>query len=660
MKSLVLGNGNILAALDEYAQVRDFYYPYVGLENHIGGQYAHRIGLFINGTLKWFDDPSWDITVSCDNSAMVNNTKAVNEEMKVDINFSDIIYNEKNILLRKLIIHNKSDERRELKLYFGQEFEISESHREDTAYFDPRSHTVVHYKGRRVFLINGILDGKSFTDYTTGIFNKDGTGGSYTDAEDGILSQNPIDHGLVDSVVGFYFSIGAYEKKELYYWVCAAETIPDAQNMNEYILNTTPAHLLRTTQDFWRAWVNKYNFSFYKLDPMAISLFKKSMLMVRAHTDNRGAIIASSDSRIKQVGRDSYAYMWPRDGAFSAMALDKAGAPNVARRFFEFCEDVITESGYLMHKYGPDRSLGSSWHPWIRNGSISLPIQEDETALIIHALWKHYEISKDLEFVERVYNSLIKNAADFMVEYRDKKTGLPKPSYNLWEEHYGASTFTSSAVYGALKAAANFAKILGKNSSWRQYNDAAEEVREAIIDQLYDEETGNFYKLINTQDGKVIPDKTIDMSSVYGVFAFGVMDIDDERLTQAVSNTEKALWCKTKRGGIPRYEGDIYYKTDADTPGNPWINTTLWLAQYYIAKAKKESDFEPAKKLIYWATEHALPSGVLPEQIDPVTGAPLSATPLTWSHAEYVITIVNYLDKLEELGICDACDPVRT
>ena len=36
-----------------------------------------------------------------------------------------------------------------------------------------------------------------------------------------------------------------------------------------------------------------------------------------------------------------------------------------------------------MHKYRSDSSLGSSWHGWIVNGHPELPIQEDETALIL-------------------------------------------------------------------------------------------------------------------------------------------------------------------------------------------------------------------------------------------------------------------------------------
>jgi GH15 family glucan-1,4-alpha-glucosidase len=36
------------------------------------------------------------------------------------------------------------------------------------------------------------------------------------------------------------------------------------------------------------------------------------------------------------------------------------------------------------------------------------------------------------------------------------------------------------------------------------------------------------------------------------------------------------------------------------------------------------------------------------EQIDPLTGEPLSASPLTWSHAEYVMTVQQYLGKYRE------------
>jgi GH15 family glucan-1,4-alpha-glucosidase len=40
-----------------------------------------------------------------------------------------------------------------------------------------------------------------------------------------------------------------------------------------------------------------------------------------------------------------------------------------------------------------------------------------------------------------------------------------------------------------------------------------------------------------------------------------------------------------------------------------------------------------------------MPTGMLSEQIDPVDGAFISPAPLTWSHAEYVSTLIDYVGK---------------
>jgi len=661
-KSLVLGNGNMLVCLDKNAQVRDFYFPYVGLENHVGGHFVHRIGIWVDGAISWISEKNWGVITESDKNALVGSITAVNEQLGVKLVFSDVVYNEKNIFVRKVLIKNIRDRAREIKLYFGHEFELYESHRGDTAYFDPINNAVVHYNGKRVFLINGLCDNKKFDDYTTGIFHIYGKEGSYKDAEDGILSKNPIEHGPADSIIGFYRTFGPNEEKNVHYWVAAGTSIDEAVKLNAYVLERTPDHLLKTTHDFWNAWINKVEFNFHDLDERVVELFKKSLFIIRAHSDNNGAIIASGDSDMLQNGKDTYSYMWPRDAAFSALALDMAGDVNVSQRLFKFCNDVVTDQGYFMHKYRPDGSLGSSWHPWVRNDKVELPIQEDETALIIYVLWKHYEISKDLEFIEGIYNSLVKKAADFMVEFRDEKTGLPRPSYDLWEERFGISTFTASTVYGALNAAANFAELLGKNKSAAKYRETARQIKDAIFKYLYNAEEGVFYKMITTEGVAFSKsygiDKTIDISSPYGIFSFGVLDPDDERMKRAMEKTAERLSCKTLLGGIARYEGDQFYRAGENIPGNPWIITTLWLAQYSIAKAHTVHDFTVARGWLNWVVDHSLSSGILSEQLNTYTGEQLSAAPLVWSHAAFVTTVIQYLDKLEELGICTDCDPL--
>lgn len=657
-KSLTLGNGNLLICYDKFGQVDELYYPYVGQENHLAGHYVHKIGIYVDGQIYWLDNPTWQIKIDYAEATLAADITAISHELNLELKFLDVVYNEQTAYIRKLLVTNKADYQRELKVYFNHQFEIYESNRGDNAYYDPSLNVIVHYKGRRVFMINAMVDNHTFDDYCVGLFGIEGREGTFKDAEDGHLSKNPIEHGLVDSVIGLYTTVQPQETKTIYYWMAIGKDVEECQDLNKYIINRTPDYLIETTMDYWNAWVNMQEFNFHGLNADVIRLFRNSLLVIRTHVDNRGGIIASSDSDLLKHGRDTYSYMWPRDGGIIAMALSKAGYFNIADNFFDFCNEIITEGGYVLHKYRVDRSLGSSWHAWIHNGKARLPIQEDETALILISLWEYYKSSKDLEFIEQIYNSVIKKAASFLIGYRYPELKLPQPSYDLWEERYGISTFTAASVYGALKAASRFAEVLGKETRYNEYNTVAEEIKTGIMEHLYDAESGNFYKLINYENGIKTPDTTVDMSGVYGIFKYGVLDITDERLTKAMDNALQRLECKTDVKGIARYEGDYYFRVSNDVPGNPWIITTLWLAQYYIAKAENDQELEKAKEILQWCVNSAATSGILPEQLHPYTREHLSATPLTWSHAEYVITVLDLIAKLKQFGVTSIASEV--
>lgn len=653
MRSLILGNGSLLVALDTFGEVRDLYFPHPGLENHTGGQLRHRLGVYCDGALSWLsEDSRWEIRVECEEDSLESRITAKNPGIEVALTFRDIVYNESPVFLRQIVVTNLAARARELRLYFGHEFKIGQSHGGETAYFDPASKAVIHYKGKRVFLINGECDGAPFSDYAVGLSSFEGKQGTYRDAEDGELSKNPIEHGHVDSVMGFYSHYDAGAEKTVRYWLAAGDSVERVLNLNAYVLKKSHEHLVKTAGNYWRAWVNKYPWSFYRMSRETIALFKKSLMLVRAHVDDGGGIIASADADVLQYGEDTYAYVWMRDASYAALALNHAGDANVAERFFNFCNAVITKDGYFMHKYLPDQSLGSSWHPWIRDGIPQLPIQEDETALVICALAQHYKHSRDIEFIETLYNPLIEKAADFIAAYRDPLTGLPKPSYDLWEEKRGVSTFTSAAVYGALSSAADIASILGKEERERFYRTTANEVREGIITHLTDPEAGGFIKIIETVGQTTVYDRRADISGVYGVFSFGVLSPDDPRLVQAFTNTVARL---SVDGGVARYENDRYYA--AGNASNPWFISTLWYAEYLTARAKSEEDFAKVREIFDWIARHALPSGVLSEQVSAMDGTQRSVAPLMWSHAAYVNAVLNYLDRLALIGICPTCNP---
>jgi GH15 family glucan-1,4-alpha-glucosidase len=239
-----------------------------------------------------------------------------------------------------------------------------------------------------------------------------------------------------------------------------------------------------------------------------------------------------------------------------------------------------------------------------------------------------------------------------MMAFREPNTGLPAPSYDLWEERHGIHAFTVAAVWAGLQASAAFADMFSDAALAQQCRDTARDIKAATTRLLFDRSRGHFARTVRVgTDGTLERDGTLD-ASVSALARFGMYSPHDPMITGTMAAIEDRLWCRTPVGGLARYEHDPYFLADADrgrVPGNPWFICTLWLAQYHIARARRPADLVPALRLLEWVEGHALPSGVLAEQIHPGTGAPLSVSPLTWSHAEFVSTVLQYLGRYRTL-----------
>jgi glucoamylase len=653
-RDIPIGNGNILVAFDRNCLMREFYFPHVGQENHIPGQ-PFRFGVWANGDFSWIPD-GWRITRNYLDDTLVTRVEMTCDAWKLRIVASDLVDFHENIYLKKLTVENLSGQEKEVRLFLTQDFHILGNDIGDTAAYRPQINGLLHYKAERYFLINVYANKKPGIDYfATG--NKDYTHqmGTWKDAEDGVLSRNPIAQGSVDSVAAIHLKLKGNGSDTCYYWICAGKNWNEVERLNAILIKKGPEAILKRTADYWKLWANKDDLNDDLLPKETIRLYRKSLLICRTQINNCGSIIAANDSDAVHFNRDTYSYMWPRDGALVAYAMDLAGYFEIARNFFNFCAGIIEKEGYFLHKYNPSGSPASSWHPWFKDNKAQLPIQEDETALVIWALWHHYKKYRDIEFIKPLYKPLIKNAADFMMNYRDTSTALPMPSYDLWEERQGVFTFTVSAVYGGLMAAAHFTEAFGETDLAREYRQGARQMREAMDKYLYLEQEKRFCRMIYfKKDGSVEVDKTID-ASLYGIFAFGAYEPEDEKVRNTMQQVYERLWCRTPVGGLARYENDSYYRVSENVPGNPWFLTTLWLAQYYIAIARNKNDLNKALEVMQWAEKHALPSGVLAEQVHPDTGEPLSVSPLTWSHAAYIAAVQGYLNKLIETDTCSVC-----
>ncbi len=344
----------------------------------------------------------------------------------------------------------------------------------------------------------------------------------------------------------------------------------------------------------------------------------------------------------------------------------------------------MNKHGYFLHKYTPDGRLASSWHSWTVGGRSVLPVQQDETALVVWALRKHFETYRDVEFVKPLYNALVVQPAKWMVEYRDPlpadlrgggggggrgasgavmdggeaRLGLPKPSWDLWEERRGVHAFTIAATIAGLRAAADFATDFGDERRAAYWRKGADEIAWAARAILWKPEEQRVARMVSPVYGDAgelasyAADMTAD-SANYALFALGAMSADDPIVVAEMEALRQRLGVQTPIGGFARYEKDYYHQIErektTEVPGNPWLICTLWQAQYTIARARMHEDLEPARALLEWACQRASPSGVLAEQFDPYSGAPISVSPLTWSHATVVIAVMDYLERHREL-----------
>ncbi len=637
-RPVMLGNGSLTVGLNEHGLVHDFYYPYVGLDNLTTARSVHhKIGVWVDGIFHWVDDGSWDINVDFESDALVSNIRMQSDELQVEVSLTDFVDSEVNAFCRQIRLTNQADNKRELRLFMHQVFEISRAGRADTALYVPEESYILDYKGRCSLLIYGqTTDGQVYDQFAIGNYGIEGKEGTFKDAEDGELSGSAIEHGGVDSVIRFCCPTAAGESTDISYWIVAADSQYTSENLHQQIKKDGLPQRLTQTREYWRQWLSTGANMLHGVDKEYLELTKKSLLLIKAHIDKRGGIIASCDSSIYNYGRDYYSYVWPRDGAYAIWPLIRLGFTEEPKKFFEFCRDIIHPDGYMLHKYQPDRAIGSTWHPMLLNQRKELAIQEDETAVVLYMLGEFYEYARDEDFVRSLYTTFIQPAANFLARFMDEDTNLPHASYDLWEEKFLTSTYTAAVTYQALLVAADFAAAFEYPDDAVTWQAAAAKILGGT-EVFYDPERKLLRKGYLLQpDGTLAFDNTLDISTLYAVMMYGYTKNIDH-LHDTVKVIEDTMLNKTPAGGSPRYEQDHYFESDPPYLGNPWFVTSLWLAQYYV----RTHQLDKTRQILEWTKAHTLPSGVLSEQINPTDGQPVSVAPLVWSHAEYINTVLD-------------------
>jgi len=355
--------------------------------------------------------------------------------------------------------------------------------------------------------------------------------------------------------------------------------------------------------------------------------------VLRALQDRGGGVLAAPESDPDMRRSGGYGFVWARDLAFIVMAAAVAGQRDVVDGALAWLVRAQSSDGLYEQRHWSDGTVAPSWG-----------LQLDETGAVLHAIGEVARILDDPTIIERCWPTVLAGA-DALEGLLDPATGLPPASLDAWEERIGVHTYTVAATIAGLEASARMGAGRDDEAA-RRWWAGAQRARAGLDAHLWSEAHGRFLRSRDVARtdarGAPVPDRhqppgrpahpvasvdvedaTVDASLLGLAYPFSVLDADDPRLVATIDAVDRELRCGP---GLLRYPGDTYLG------GNPWLLTRLWSG---LAR-RRPGAVEIADGVVDVAA-CATDAGLLPEQVDAVSGRPVWVVPLAWSHAFYAL-----------------------
>jgi GH15 family glucan-1,4-alpha-glucosidase len=324
----------------------------------------------------------------------------------------------------------------------------------------------------------------------------------------------------------------------------------------------------------------------------------RSATMTRALLDLRG--LQLSNGAVLAGPSDIWAYTWPRDTAFAAVAYAVSGHPADAWRALAFLSTVQRADGGFEARYLPDgsgppdgrerQSDGAGWVLWAldaaraASGSGPVPVG---------------------------LRDMRDRATRFVLRETRGGRDLPTPSPDYWEVPERKVTLGTVAPLAAgLESAARTYAAEGDSRMGAEVHGAAQRLRALLAEHF-----GPGYQRHGSSGG-------VDAAVVMLLPPFA-SEVDAAAVTAWQDYQVRAL--RSAGGLAPGAE----WKRD----GVSWTPETALVA--YTAAAS--GDAATARRWLHWLDDHVTAWGSLPEKVRP-DGTPAGPAPLAWTAALVVLT----------------------
>ncbi|TCJ19836.1 glycoside hydrolase family 15 protein [Rubrobacter taiwanensis] len=397
-----------------------------------------------------------------------------------------------------------------------------------------------------------------------------------------------------------------------------------------------PQKVLESTVSIWQRWAQQITYEGPQKDLVRRSAITLKLL----DYFQTGAIVAAPTSSLPEAlggpRNWDYRYAWIRDAAFSVYALRRIGLPGEAAGFLGWVLDAVERHGRPKVLYDMDGEIpppertdeeleGYRKSPPVRWGNAAADQrQHDVFGEILDCAyqWARHDGVLD-EPLWRRLTELVEAAGR---EWHD-------PDHGIWEVRTPGRPFTYSAALCqvALDRGARLAEQFGLPGDVKGWRAEAERIRAAILEEAWDEGAGAITEHLGGGG--------LDA----GLLALPLRRVVPADHPKMVATTE-AIVDRLGAG-----EGLLYrYLPDESPDGLPGHEGAFLLCSFWLVdNLAGQGRVEEAAELYESLCGRANPLGLLPEQIDPGSGAFLGNYPQAFSHVGVISSGVNLARRLE-------------
>jgi glucoamylase len=600
-----MGNRSTLITIGKNGELRHLFWPSHNYPQHVRGSLPGiQIKLEGKESFSWLTDDPW-----------IRRQRYLPDSTILETTFdhphgpqakaTDFVLPDRDALVRVFEVVNNNSTDLDAALLYYNDFDIAETPLGDACYYDEKRDAIVSYKRNYWFAFGS---DRCSSAHQCGV-HEEGSD-AFVDAKDGDLSGNSLAlHAGMKGVNScLKWDLGTLRqgtKQQLTLFMCIGSSKQNSLRVIETSRGDSLAEMVNNVNRYCQDWLQKSRVT--GVQEEWNGLLKRSLLTLRTLvSQDLGGIVAAPTLE------PDYRYVWSRDGTYVAYALDRCGYGEDAEGFYQWCKDAQEPDGGWYQRYHVEKTPGPSWGE-----------QEDQCATILWGIGQHYLLTRDDEFLTEMWPA-VRKGVDHLLGKRDQETGLVGPTFDLWEERKALHTYTNAASCAALRDSSKIASVLGYDALSVSWVEEEKALRKAVITHLWDEQNGRFLKSIKPYDS------SIDTALLGLAYPFSVLEADDPRLVNTSHQIEKAF--RYASDGLGRYPGDAYQG------GNPWFITTLWMALYQC----RLHNYEKARTLIGWCARHVDELQLFAEQVNKDSGEPISASPLAWSHAMFILSLLDY------------------